>query len=67
MDTYRLIRNLVSPDKPTDKTYDELKTLIHNYLTPKPLVIPERFKIPQTKAERLGNSEQVFDGAAKVE
>ena len=27
--TYQLIRNLVAPGKPTDKTFNELVTLLH--------------------------------------
>ncbi|XP_021348220.1 uncharacterized protein LOC110447094 [Mizuhopecten yessoensis] len=47
--TYGLIRNVVSPAKPGEKTYDELKNNIRNHLQPKPLVIAERFKFHQRK------------------
>ncbi|XP_062575345.1 uncharacterized protein K02A2.6-like [Saccostrea cucullata] len=40
---YGLIRNLTSPEKPSDKSYAELKTLIAQHLKPKPLAIAERF------------------------
>ena len=49
--TYRLIRNLSSPDKPDDKTYQQLKRLIHNYLKPKPLVIAKCFKFHRQKQD----------------
>ena len=42
--TYSLVRNLVSPALPKDKTFDEMKTSLENHLCPKPLVIAERFK-----------------------
>lgn len=41
---YGLIPNLTSSNKPADKTYAELKTLIAQYLNPKPLAIAERFR-----------------------
>lgn len=44
---YGLIRNLTSPNKPADKTYAELKTLIAQHLKPKPLAIAERFRFYQ--------------------
>ena len=39
--TYSLIRDLASPAKPSDKTFEELRTLIKNHLKPKPLIIAE--------------------------
>ncbi|XP_033729753.1 uncharacterized protein K02A2.6-like [Pecten maximus] len=57
--TYGLIRNVVSPEKPSDKTYDELKTAIGTHLKPKPLVIAERFKFHQRK-QREGETVSQF-------
>ena len=34
--TYTLVRNLVSPDKPGDKTYDELVVALKNHFNPMP-------------------------------
>ncbi|KAJ7995727.1 hypothetical protein DPEC_G00247590 [Dallia pectoralis] len=34
--TYKLIRKLVSPDKPNSKTYAQLKTLMKEHFNPKP-------------------------------
>lgn len=42
--TYKLIRNLVSPDKPSSKTYSELKTLMKEHFNPKPSEIVQRYK-----------------------
>ncbi|KAJ8351850.1 hypothetical protein SKAU_G00233260 [Synaphobranchus kaupii] len=42
--TYRLMRNLLSPDKPSSKTYDELKVLMQNHFSPKPSEIVQRYK-----------------------
>ena len=41
--TYALIRNLVAPTPPRDKSFDELVTVLRTHLEPKPLVIAERF------------------------
>lgn len=42
--TYKLIRNLVAPAKPTEKTFEELKQCVQQHLLPKPSVIVQRFK-----------------------
>ena len=41
---YKLIRSLVSPSKPIEKTYDELVAVLLNHLNPKPNIIMERYK-----------------------
>ena len=41
--TYSLLRNLTSPQKAAEKTFDELCQLLRTQLCPKPLVIAERF------------------------
>ena len=43
-ETYNLCRSLCSPELPSTKTYDELKTLIEEQLNPTPNPIAERFK-----------------------
>ena len=42
--TYSLMRNLVSPDKPGDKSFDELVALLKEHYNPKPSEIVQRFK-----------------------
>lgn len=42
--TYGLLRNLVQPEKPKDKTLDEIVGILSDYFEPKPLVIAERFR-----------------------
>ncbi len=42
--TYSLMRNLVSPTKPGDKTFDELVKLLKDHFNPKPSEIVQRFK-----------------------
>ncbi|KAI4883104.1 hypothetical protein NFI96_006673, partial [Prochilodus magdalenae] len=40
---YGLLRSLVALDKPGDKTYVDIKTVLQQHFSPKPLVIAERF------------------------
>ena len=42
--TYKLIRDLVAPAKPTDKLYQDLVDLLTSHLQPAPSMIVERFK-----------------------
>ena len=42
--TYKLIRDLVAPKKPTEKSYKELVEILTTHLKPKPSMIVERFK-----------------------
>ena len=41
---YKLLRNLVSPAKPADKSYEELTQVLKQHLVPKPIIIAERLK-----------------------
>ena len=41
--TYRLIRNLLAPDKPTDKTFKAITDVVREHHMPKPSVIMQRF------------------------
>lgn len=41
---YSLLRNLVGPEKPAAKKYDELVKFMKDHLHPKLIVIAERFK-----------------------
>jgi hypothetical protein len=42
--TYTLLRNLTAPNKPKEKDYTTLVNLLKDHLTPKPIVIAERFR-----------------------
>lgn len=42
--TYSLLSGLIAPDKPSTKSYADLKAILRRHLKPKPLVIAERFK-----------------------
>ena len=41
---YKLLRNLVSPAKPADKSYEELTQVLKQHLVPKAIIIAERLK-----------------------
>lgn len=42
--TYTLMRNLLSPEKPGPKSFDELVSLLKNHFNPKPSEIVQRWK-----------------------
>lgn len=42
--TYSLLRTLTSPEKPADKTFNEIVAILKGHLSPKPLLIAERFR-----------------------
>jgi len=42
--TYGLLRNLTLPDKPATKNYDAIVKLLKDHLSPKPLIVAERFR-----------------------
>ena len=41
--TYKLMRNLVSPDKPSSKTFDQLKQVMKEHFNPKPSEMVQRY------------------------
>lgn len=47
-ETYKLLKNLISPKIPSDKSYDNLKAALLAHYMPKPLVIAERFRFKRT-------------------
>ena len=42
--TFKLLRDLLQPVKPGSNTYKEIVHILANHLSPKPLVIAERFR-----------------------
>lgn len=42
--SYSLLKSMVSPDKVSDKSLEELQTLLKNHYSPQPLTIAERVK-----------------------
>ncbi|XP_041452504.1 uncharacterized protein K02A2.6-like [Lytechinus variegatus] len=45
--SYALLKSLLSPEQPSQKTYSTLVSTLTAHLSPKPLVIAERFKFHQ--------------------
>lgn len=42
--TYGLLRNSVQPNKPKDKTFDKIVTVLKELFEPKPLLVAEKFR-----------------------
>ena len=57
--TYKLIRSLVAPRDPKEKSYVELAKLVQDHYKPKPSVIVERFKF-NTRCQQQGENISVF-------
>ena len=57
--TYSLLRNLTTPDDPATKGLDDIVKLLENHLSPKPLVIAERFRFHK-RDQREGESVTVY-------
>ena len=57
--TYRLIKNLTAPEKPTDKTFAQLVQLVGEHHNPKPSKIVERFRF-NTRNRQQGESMATF-------
>jgi hypothetical protein len=60
---YSLLRSLCAPDAPSTKTFDQLVATLKAHVSPKPLVIAERFKFHN---RRQANVENVKDFAAEL-
>jgi len=57
--TYQLIRNLVAPGKPTDKTFAEIVTLVRDHHQPRPSTIVQRFNF-HTRTQKPGEKISEF-------
>ena len=60
---YSLLRNLLAPAKPADKDFDEIVQVLQNHLSPKPLIIAERFKFHR---RNQGENESVAQYLAEL-
>ena len=52
---YGILRDLVSPAKPAEKTYAQLAKILADHFSPKPVTISERFRFQQ-RTQREGES-----------
>ena len=41
---YKLLKDILTPEKPKDKTYAELREALLSHFSPKPLIIAERLR-----------------------
>ena len=57
--TYQLLKNLLTPEKPTDKSFVQLVQLLKDHLQPKPSIIVERFTF-HSRSRQEGESIAVF-------
>ena len=57
--TYSLLRNLTTPDDPATKGLDDIVKLLEKHLSPKPLVIAERFRFHK-RDQHEGESVTVY-------
>ena len=58
-ETYQIIRNLVAPQKPADKTFKQLVELLQAHFCPPPSVIAQRFAF-NNRAQREGETAAEF-------
>ena len=54
-ETYKILRDLVQPAKPSDKSYDEIKTTLKTHFDPTPSVTLLRFRF-NTATQKSGQS-----------
>ena len=57
--TYSLLRKLISPDDPASRGFDAIVNLLDDHLSPKPLVIAERFRFHK-RDQKDGESVLVY-------
>ena len=51
--TYSLMRNLLAPAKPAEKSFNDIVETVRDHLSPKLLAIAEHFKFHKSKASQL--------------
>ena len=62
--TFNLLCSLVQPEKPGDKSYDEIVTVLGNHYSPKPLIITERSRFHK-RNQKEGESISQFVAVLK--
>lgn len=63
--TYKLIRSLVAPEDPKDKSYEALAKLAQEHFMPKPSAIVQRFKL-NTRSQQPGETIAMFFGRVEA-
>ena len=57
--TYKLVRSLVAPEDPKDKSHEDLAKLLQDHFMPKSSAIVQRFKF-NTRSQQLGETIAMF-------
>ena len=57
--TYKLVRSLVAPEDPKDKSYEDLAKLLQDHFMPKPSAVVERLKF-NTRSQQPGETIGMF-------
>ena len=57
--TYKLVRSLVAPEDPKDKSYEDLAKLLQDHFMPKPSAIVQRFKF-NTRSQQPSETIAMF-------
>ena len=61
---YALLKNLLAPSKPSEKSFQDLSKILSDYYEPEPLIIAERFKFNK-REQKDGESMQEFYAALR--
>ncbi|XP_031358777.1 uncharacterized protein K02A2.6-like, partial [Photinus pyralis] len=65
-DTYDLLCDKLSPNKPTDKTYNQVVKLLQDYYSPVPLEIAENFRFHQRKQHEGEGIQEFYTALQKL-
>ena len=58
--TYALLKRLTTPTKPTETPFKDIVEVMGRHLTPKPLVIAERYKFHKCNQEEGQSIREIF-------
>ena len=59
-EVYQILKNLISPAKPSEKKYEELKQVMLSHFTPEKLIIAERYKFYKCVQKETQNIQSFF-------
>ena len=64
--TYQLLRNLVAPGKPTDKSFTQIVELVRDHHQPRPSTIVQRFNF-HTRSQKPGEKISEFVAQLRIQ
>ena len=65
--TYTLLRSLITPEKPTDKSYDEILSVLKHHYAPTPSVTVQRYKFAMRKKKADETMSEYVSELRKIE